>query len=89
MAEDEDPPPIVAVGQMSAGQGEQEARQEDREAGQPEREGLAGDLVDLPADRDAEHLGGDDQRDARDEIEGVAAIREERANACSTRDASR
>ncbi len=77
VAEEQNLSPIVPICDVPARKREQKAWQKEREAGETERERLPRVLVHLVADRDAEHLGRDDQRHARDEVQRVAPIGDE------------
>src|SRR5262249_29622124 len=54
-----DEPPVVAVRDLADDQGEQHDRRELREADQPEVERAAGQVVELPADCDPQHVERD------------------------------
>ena len=58
----QDEPPGEAVGEVPRREGEDEERQELEQAHQAEVKGVATDRVDLPADRDGDHLGGQGKR---------------------------
>ena len=58
-AEREDQRAVVPVRDVARGQHQQHERQELRQADEAEVERIAGDRVDLPADRDRLHLHGD------------------------------
>ena len=62
---DDDQAAIVAVRDLPDHQGQQDHRHELREADQPQVERAAGQLVELPADRDAQHLEADAGQDPR------------------------
>ena len=61
------------VGQRPGGQREEEQRQELGQADEAEVERVPGDVVDLPADGDEDHLAAEPVRDARADRERVVA----------------
>jgi hypothetical protein len=65
LAETQDRPAVVAVGDLADHQRERKARNELRQAHQSQIERAAGELIDLPADRHRLHLKGDGGSDAR------------------------
>src|SRR5262249_62000840 len=62
-----------AVGGLDARQGEDGQRQEPEQADQAEIERRVVDRVDLPADRDRDHLAPEPHREQRDDEERVVA----------------
>src|SRR3989442_288085 len=65
---------IVTVGGLSDGQGEQGDRRELHEADQAEVERAAGQVVELPADRDAQDVERDVGQDPRTPEEGERGV---------------
>ena len=74
LAEGDDDPPVEAVGDRAGDQDQEQRRRELDQPDQAEIEGVAGQIVDLPADRDADDLGGEGRAEARRPEERKAAM---------------
>src|SRR6478735_1098997 len=71
--------PCGAVAGMAGDEHQQRRGQELHEADHAEVEGRAGEIVDLPADRDRRDLAGETRQAAREQEEQEGAMGEERA----------
>ncbi len=76
-AQCEDARAVAAIGDVACGQHQQHERQELGQANQAEVERLAGDRVDLPADRDRLHLHRDRREQPRRQEAHEARVVEE------------
>ena len=74
VAEHDDAPPVVAIGDLSREQDESDEWRELCEADESEVEQIPGDRVDLPADRDALDLGGDVSEEAGAEKQSEVGV---------------
>jgi len=70
MRRTEDPTPVDAIGDVAAGKGKERDRQKHREPGVGEHHGVAGAVVQVPADRDRLHL----QREGGEEPPGEKEV---------------
>jgi len=77
-AEENDEPPVVAVGRMPGEQRQAEERQELRQSDEPQIEHPAGDVIHLPTHRDDDHLRRQGGEQPAAQIEGEIALFENR-----------
>jgi len=76
LADRDDHPPVEAVGKRAGDEDEEERRRELDQADEAEIERVAGHVVDLPADRDADDQRGEGREHARQPEQTIAAMRE-------------
>ena len=65
LAERHDQPPVEAIGDRAGDENEEQRRQELDQADEAEVEGIAREVVDLPADGDADHQRGEAREQPR------------------------
>ena len=70
--------PVEPVRHVPGHEGEADRRHEPREPDQAQRQGIAGQVVDQPADRHVLHLDRQARGEARDEVELEIAVAERR-----------